>query len=188
MDLPRNVTGRILWPRVRGHAAWLKKVAPEKTNAELVVEFKKRYGVLLNRNSIAGQRRTYKAPLSREALARVYKTRRGNQQAAPVDKPAAKKPEGARTKTLSQFRSVFDVKERIRNGITTHLHFTGPVDKNGVYMLDQDFREACGIQIQDWRRFADLDEFEPYRWRHKGLLHWAQPRMLASMRETVGVV
>lgn len=187
MELPRNTVGKILWPRVRGHVAWFRRVAPEKTNAELAVEFKKRYGVSPNRNSIIGQRRTYKARLSRETLARVYKTRSGNPQ-APVDKPAAKKPERARTKTLSQFRSVFDVKERIRNGIKAHLHFTGPVDKNGVYMLDQDFREACGIQIQDWRRFADLDEFEPYRWRHKGLLHWAQPRMLATMRETVGVM
>lgn len=85
-----------------------------------------------------------------------------------------------RGKTIQQFRAQFDVRERIRVGLKTHL--------NGVYMADQEFREACGIPAQDWRRFADLEEFEPYRWRHKTIVYWAQPKMLAAMRETVGAV
>lgn len=85
-----------------------------------------------------------------------------------------------RGKTLGQFRAQFDVRERIRAGIKRHL--------NGVYMTDQEFREACGIPAQDWRRFADLDEFEPYRWRYRAVIYWAQPKMIASMKETVGAV
>lgn len=86
-----------------------------------------------------------------------------------------------RGKTLAQFRALFDVRERIRAGLKTHLN-------GDIYMGDQEFREVCGISAQDWRRPADLDEFGDYRWRYKGLLYWAQPKTLAAMKETVGAV
>jgi hypothetical protein len=85
-----------------------------------------------------------------------------------------------RGRTLQQFKALFDVKERIRNGIKTHL--------GTVYLTDQEFREACEIPPQDWRRHADLDEFEMYRWRYKTILYWAHPRTIEAMKETVGVV
>ncbi|HAM41469.1 MAG TPA: hypothetical protein DCP69_09065 [Candidatus Omnitrophica bacterium] len=107
-------------------------------------------------------------------LVRAARAKQGKGSAH--QEPAAKQ----RGKTLQQFRAQFDVRERIRVGLKTHL--------NGVYMTDQEFREACGIPAQDWRRFADLEEFELYRWRHKTIVYWAQPKMLATMRETVGAV
>jgi len=94
---------------------------------------------------------------------------------SPATTPQVK-PRGI---TLEQFRAKYDVRERIRAGIKALA---------GVCMSDPEFREACGILPQDWRRFADLDEFEAYRWRFKGVLYWAQPKMLAAMKDTVGAV
>jgi hypothetical protein len=102
---------------------------------------------------------------------RAYKANRNGSAAS------AKKVRG---RTLQQFKALFDVKERIRSGIRTHL--------GTVYLTDQEFREACEIPPQDWRRHADLEEFAPYRWRYKTILYWAHPRTLEAMKETVGAV
>jgi hypothetical protein len=89
-------------------------------------------------------------------------------------------PKKVRGRTLQQFKALFDVKDRIRNGIKVHL--------GTVYLTDQEFREACEVLPQDWRRNADLEEFAPYRWRYKAVLYWAHPRTLDAMKETVGAV
>lgn len=91
-------------------------------------------------------------------------------------------------RTLETFRQQYDIRERIRRGVREILGFTGSVERNGVLMTDQEFREACGVPPQDWRRFADLDEFEIYRWRFKGVLHWGQERAIEAAKEIVGAV
>lgn len=95
----------------------------------------------------------------------------------PASKPAPEAPKG---RTLAAFRAEYDVREKIRAG----LRGLG----KGVYMTDPEFRDACEVPAQYWRRFADLDEFKPYRWRFRETLYWGQPATLAEMREIVGVV
>jgi hypothetical protein len=106
------------------------------------------------------------------AQVRAYRAARKGGSIAPSAK--------TRGHTLQQFKSLFDVKERIRSGIKTHL--------GTLYLTDQEFREACEIPAQEWRRNADLEEFGMYRWRYKTILYWAHPRTLETMKETVGAV
>lgn len=108
---------------------------------------------------------------SARSLGKSLPTTRGPETTAP-GKPVS-------GKTLADFRKQFDVRERIRSGLKLHL--------SGVYRTDQDFREACGVPPAEWRRFADLEEFEPYRWRYRGVLYWAAPKVLEQMKEIVGV-
>jgi len=88
--------------------------------------------------------------------------------------------EKSRGKSMDQFRSVFDIKLRICKGVSTILR--------GVYMTDQEFREACGIASNEWRRYADDSEFDACRCRLRGQIMWAQPKMMKEMREIAGIV
>ena len=82
--------------------------------------------------------------------------------------------------TLSVFRNQFDVRLKIRKGIKRFLA--------GVYMTDQQFREACGVPATEWRRYADESEFDGFRVKVRGVLYWAQPKMVAQMKEIAGIV
>lgn len=85
-----------------------------------------------------------------------------------------------RGKSMDQFRQQFDVKLRIRQGIKKHL--------SGVYMTDQEFREACGIASSDWRRYADEIEFDKFRAKIRGQILWASEKMLLEMKSIAGIV
>ena len=82
-------------------------------------------------------------------------------------------------RSLGDFRKVFDVPLRIRDGVKRHLA--------GCYMTDQEFRDACGIHVGLWRRYADLDEFKPCQGRFSGQLLWAQPKMMGEMKHIAGI-
>lgn len=85
-----------------------------------------------------------------------------------------------RGKTLDCFRQQYDIKLRIRQGISTHL--------KSVYMTDQEFREACGVPSSEWRRYADESEFDGNRAKIRGVTYWASAKMVEQMKEIAGVV
>lgn len=85
-----------------------------------------------------------------------------------------------RGKSLAQFKQVYDVKLRIRQGISKHLR--------GVYMTDQEFRDACGVGTNEWRRYADEMEFDQFRAKIRGQVLWASAKMLAEMKQIAGVI
>lgn len=114
------------------------------------------------------------APALAQARSRLGKGRNGTTVLQPVKSALSK------GKTLSQFRTQFDVREKIRQGIKSHL-------KN-ITMTDQEFREACQVPVNEWRRFASLDEFSQYTAKLKGTVFWARPEMLLEMKEILGVI
>ena len=85
-----------------------------------------------------------------------------------------------RGKSMDQFRQQFDVKLRIRQGVKKHLQ--------GVYMTDQEFREACGISTTEWRRYSEEIEFDTFRAKIRGQILWAAPKMLLEMKSIAGIV
>jgi hypothetical protein len=111
---------------------------------------------------------------SRETATGKYRMviRGGNRaaQAAPV-------PAGRRT--MDDFRKQYDVPYKIREGVKKHL--------DGCYLTDQEFREACGVHVNVWRRHADSDEFREYQGRFSGTLYWAQTRMMSEMKHIAGI-
>jgi len=86
------------------------------------------------------------------------------------------KPAG---KTLDQFRAQFDVREKIRAGLSRI---------GAVYMTDTEFREFCGVPLNRWRRYADLEEFLPFRLRLSDVLYWASAEMIGEMKNIAGVM
>lgn len=81
---------------------------------------------------------------------------------------------------LEEFVRAHDVAYKIRQG----LNRLG--DK--VFMLDGEFREFCGVHVNQWRRFAELDEFSKNRLKHAGQIHWASESMISQMKGIVGTV
>lgn len=82
-------------------------------------------------------------------------------------------------KTLEQFKKQFDVREKIKDG----LKRLG----SDCYMTDTEFREFCGVHINNWRRFADEDQFKNYRVRINSIWHWASAGMVKRMKDIVGI-
>lgn len=101
---------------------------------------------------------------------------------ADMRHPDMKQPPVAYTtsgKTLEDFRKDHDIKQKIRDGL----------ERLGeCYMTDQEFRESCGVSPARWRSHADAPVFDTCRVRVKGVLYWAQPRMIAEMKEIAGIV
>ena len=83
--LPRNSEGKVLWSRVPGFPRWFKSNAPKMTQAELVVAFEKKYGVIeMSAPALESLRRTYRANQNAEALAR------GKAATQPAETPEEK--------------------------------------------------------------------------------------------------
>lgn len=82
-------------------------------------------------------------------------------------------------RTIDAFRQTFDIPLRIRQGIRRHL--------TSVYMTDQEFREACGVQATNWRRYADDDEFRANRGKFSGQIYWASETMMSKMKRIAGI-
>ena len=101
---------------------------------------------------------------------------RGGKAAPVTASPALLK----RGKSMAQFRQQFDVKLRIQQGVKKHLQ--------GVYMPDQEFREACGVSTTEWRRYSEESEFDVYRAKIRGQILWAAPKMLLEMKSIAGII
>lgn len=82
--------------------------------------------------------------------------------------------------TIKDIRSRFDVPDKIRRGIRTHL-------KGDVFIEDTRFRELCGVPISRWRRIADSAEFADNRMKIEGVLHWSRPETINEARSIMGL-
>ncbi len=85
-----------------------------------------------------------------------------------------------RPRTLDTFRDEFDIALKIRKGLKR-------LPKN-EYRHDDEFREFCGVPMNQWRRYADMDEFSVFKLKHAGRLHWAHPQFIEQMKEVLGLV
>lgn len=95
----------------------------------------------------------------------------------------ASKPQAAKRssgKTLDDFRKQYDEAYKIREGIKRHL-------AADAYMTDPEFRDACGVHISRWRRYADEDEFRAYRIRVRSVLYWGSQSTIRAMRRIIGI-
>jgi hypothetical protein len=82
-------------------------------------------------------------------------------------------------RSISSFIAEHDIAHKIRQGLKK-------LGRDG-YMLDNEFREFCGVHVNQWRRYAELDEFSPSRMKHCGQQHWAAPETIEQMKGIVGL-
>ena len=83
--------------------------------------------------------------------------------------------------SLDKFKDQFDPRVKIRKIIGEYL------DENTI-LTDQQMRELCEVPINEWRKFADLEEFGKYQWRWRKVLYWARPATIDEMKKGVGVL
>lgn len=82
---------------------------------------------------------------------------------------------------LTKFKELFDdshiIPQKIEEGIQKHL-----VNSKGEpdWMYDRDFREACGVSVNKWRRYAD--EYKHLQVRKDSLVIWGHPDIIEDMR------
>lgn len=97
-------------------------------------------------------------------------------------KPKIKKPKSGGG--IEKFREIFDdsliVPKKIEEGIKKHLiNSRGEPD----WMYDRDFREACGVSVSKWRRYAD--DFKHLQVKKDGLIIWGHPDIIEEMRRVI---
>ena len=107
----------------------------------------------------------------------VFKNEGGS---TPQTKPVTKiKPDG----NLNHFRANFDdsvvIPGLIEDGIEKYLVSNG----EPAYMTDRKFREACGISITKWRRYAD--DFKYLQVSKNQEIYWGHPDIIDEMRKAV---
>lgn len=91
---------------------------------------------------------------------------------APTPKP--------RSRVLEQFRQEHDIAYKIRLGIARL--------KEDEYMTDGEFREHCGVHVNQWRRYAEMEEFRPNRLKHAGQWFWGREQTIVSMKRIIGAL
>ena len=85
---------------------------------------------------------------------------------------------------LDAFRMQYDdsviIPQAIEEGIEKYL-----TDKDGDpdWMKDKDFREACGIPVTKWRRYAD--DFKDYQAQKQGEIFWAHLDIIDEIRKAL---
>lgn len=85
---------------------------------------------------------------------------------------------------LDAFREQFDdsiiVPKAIERGIKDHLtNQRGEPD----WKYDRDFREACGVSIGKWRRYAD--DYKHLQVQKDSLIIWGHPDIIDEMRRAI---
>lgn len=95
-----------------------------------------------------------------------------------VSKKKTKKKKGH---SLEEFRSEFDIAKKIRDKVAELI-----ADSSEEYWTDDEFRQICGVSVQNWRRHAELDEFKRYQFRKPGFHAWAPPSIVEAMKEITG--
>ena len=99
-------------------------------------------------------------------------------------KPPTVKPKAVAGRSMDDFRANYDFAQVIREKVQELL---APEDAN-QWWTDDEFRQLCGISIQNWRRHAELDEFRRYQFK-KGTLHaWAPLSMIEEFQHITGHV
>jgi hypothetical protein len=94
-------------------------------------------------------------------------------------RPAPKKPRKGHS--LDEFRSQFDITKKIDDKVAELL----PDDRE-EYFTDDEFRQLCGVSVQNWRRHAELDRYRAYQFRKPNFHAWAPKPIVAAMQEITG--
>jgi len=80
-------------------------------------------------------------------------------------------------RTFGDFAKEHDIAGKIKEAITEHLPRNGE-----LYYTDDEFREMCGVHVNRWRRYADMEQFAPFQIKIAGRTHWAPTAMIEKMR------
>jgi len=105
--------------------------------------------------------------------------------AGPVGRRTkAKNPKSPTRRTLDAFKMRYDdnviIPRKIESGIEAHLTDNGEPS----WMRDREFREACGVPVSKWRRFAD--EYKHLQVKVPGdEIVWGHPKIIDEMRKAV---
>lgn len=100
-----------------------------------------------------------------------------------VDPNRSKRPAVAKKKghTLDDFRNQFDVTKKIDDKVEEFL-----TDDGEEYWTDDEFRQLCGVSVQNWRRHAELDRYRKFQFKKPNFHAWASPKMVEAMQEITG--
>jgi len=84
---------------------------------------------------------------------------------------------------IDDFRARYDdsviIPQLIQDGIEKYLTLNG----EPAWMIDRDFREACGVAITKWRRYAD--DFKHLQASKDGQTFWGHPNIIDEMRKAL---
>jgi len=109
---------------------------------------------------------------------RIGSLKRGQKATKPI-KPIKKKTK----RTLEVFKQTFDnsiiIPKKITEGIDKYLM----VDGEPSYMSDTEFREACGLVVTKWRRYADEFKHLQCKIPGGGTVYWGHPDIIDEMRK-----
>ena len=83
-------------------------------------------------------------------------------------------------RSMVEFQRQHDPETLIDAAIKQHL------SRRGHYFTDQEFRELCGVNLNRWRRFADLEKYRPYRFVRGKFNNWAHPEDVLQMMRVTG--
>lgn len=83
--------------------------------------------------------------------------------------------------SLDEFRSQFDVTKKIDDKVAELLD-----GDSEEYWTDDEFRQLCGVSVQNWRRHAELDRYRKYQFKKPNFHAWATPKVVQYMREITG--
>jgi hypothetical protein len=91
---------------------------------------------------------------------------------------AANRPAPRRAHNISEFRKAHDIPEKIR----TKLADMSP----GTYVNEEEMRHHCEVAVQNWRRNAELPEFEPHKFKYDGITYWGPTATIKEMKVITG--
>jgi hypothetical protein len=122
--------------------------------------------------------------LSRHAIQnRIRLARQRGLIEKPEVPPPTKKPSRSCKRTLDSFRQQYDdsliIPAKIEEGIEKFL-------KDGsepAWMRDFEFREACGVPVAKWRRYAD--DYKGLQVKVGSEIIWGHPDIVDEMRRAV---
>jgi hypothetical protein len=100
------------------------------------------------------------------------------------DSTAAKRIEATSTATtttrihsLADFRKAHDIPQKIRNKLPS---------LRGGYVTEEELRKLCEVPVQNWRRYAELPEFAPNKFKLDGVTYWAGVETITQMKQITG--
>lgn len=106
-------------------------------------------------------------------------------KSSKVAAATAKKKSGraaGRGRDITQFQTIYDdnvkIPQLIEEGIEKHLR---TADGTPAWLYDKEFREACGVPVSRWRRYAD--DYKHLQANARGDIVWAHPDIIQNIRE-----
>lgn len=92
--------------------------------------------------------------------------------------PAAITTSRPRVRSLSDFRRMHDIPQKIRDTLAGI--------KTDGYVTEEELRHLCEVPVSMWRRNADLPEFSSNKFKLDGVTYWASPETIKQMKLITG--